>query len=184
MTASAFFKVYEHPNEFWAKSLPIGGEELSIRDAKVILDLNSQQWQRNSALSEHYEPEQAPSTARAMDLYVCYQVHGSQLTVFFTLHKLYVCYNCAAASLGATPASSPTHISLYYALIARVPVVLVALVVFFVCHRVSRQGDAFRESVLLECQQVVISSSIPLSSEHPSLPSLFFNSTSRFRTRK
>jgi hypothetical protein len=41
--------------------------------------------------------------------------------------------------------------------------------------RIFRQGGAFRESVLLEYQQVVISSSIPLSSEHSSLPSLFFN---------
>jgi hypothetical protein len=30
----------------------------------VILDLNSQQWQKNSTVSEHYE--QAPSAARAM----------------------------------------------------------------------------------------------------------------------
>jgi hypothetical protein len=37
---------------------------------------------------------------------------------------------------------------------------------------------AFRESVLLEYQQVVISSSIPLSSEHSSLPSLFFSGIS------
>jgi hypothetical protein len=45
---------------------------------------------------------------------------------------------------------------------------------WFLYHRIFRQGGAFRESVLLEYQQVVISSSIPLSSEHPSLPSLFF----------
>ena len=44
----------------------------------AILDLNSQQWQRNSTVSEHYEPEQAPSGApQPWVLYVCHQVQRS-----------------------------------------------------------------------------------------------------------
>ena len=125
------------------------------------MDLNSQQWQRNSTVSERYEPEQAPSTVRAMDLYVCHQVHGSQLTVLFTLHSFLLmfqlCRRHAHISLlrpGREGAHGPWRLWWF---------------LYHPGHRISRQGGAFRESVLLEYQQVVISSSIPLSSEHSCL---------------
>ena len=96
-----------------------------------------------------------------MGLYVCHQVHGSQLTVLFTLHSflcmIQLCRRHAHISLlrpGAQGAQGGFCTTVFFDKGA-----------FF----------AFRESVLLEYQQVVISSSIPLSSEHSSLPSLFFN---------
>ena len=60
------------------------------------------------------------SCPSAMGLYVCHQVHGSQLTVLFTLHNFYACFNCAAG----------THISLNYAWSRGCPWSLALVVVF------------------------------------------------------
>jgi hypothetical protein len=82
----------------------------------AILDLNSQQWQRNSTVSEHYEPDASSLRCSSAMGFVCLspgpEVHGSQLTVLFSVF-FNACFNCAAG----------THMSLNYALVARVPMV-------------------------------------------------------------
>ena len=76
-----------------------GGAGGRSRLQNVILDLNSQQWQRNSTMSEHHELEQALSSVRAMGGFICLSPR-SWITPnsFPNCVNFYAFFNCEALS--------------------------------------------------------------------------------------
>jgi hypothetical protein len=93
-----------------------------LKSYEVILDLNSQQWQRNSTVPGHYEPEQAPSAVPQPWVYMSVTRSMGHSRQFFSHCTIcYACFNVLRARtyLFVTPWSRGCPWSL-------------ALVVFFV----------------------------------------------------